>query len=98
MRILPITTDQNPRHPSPHVNGLNVYVRSSVHEPFEVLDLAVFAFEGAAVVGQGQPGRDGLLVAAHAAGEGVECGLVAGLDGGVGGEPVLQSEQVLALT
>ena len=43
---------------------------------------------------QGQPGGDGLLVAADAAGEGVKCGLVTGLDGG---EPVLEDEQLQAL-
>ena len=55
------------------------------------LILQFLLFEGAAAVGQ--PGGDGLLVAADAAGEGVKCGLVAGLDGG---EPVLQCEQALA--
>ena len=70
-----------------------VEVGASVHEPFEVLDLAVLAFEGAAAVGQGQPGGDGLLVAADAAGEGVQVGLVVGFDGG---DPVVEAVAVQA--
>ena len=46
-----------------------------------------------AAAGQGEPGGDGLLVAADAAGEGAQSGQVAGLDGG---EPVLECEQALA--
>ena len=56
-------------------------------------DLVDVAFHGAGAVGQGEPGGDGLLVAADAVGEGVQLGLVVGLDPG---EPVFECEQALA--
>jgi hypothetical protein len=40
------------------------------------------ALDGGGAVGQGEPGGDGVLVAADAVGEGVQFGLVVGLDGG----------------
>jgi hypothetical protein len=42
--------------------------------PRRQFGLAVLAFEGAAAIKQGQPGDDGLLVAADAAGKKVKCG------------------------
>jgi hypothetical protein len=55
---------------------------AAVHLPFEHLDLGDVALDGAGAVGQGGPVGDGLLVTADAVGEGVQFGLVVGLDGG----------------
>jgi hypothetical protein len=45
-------------------------------------DLVDVAFHGSGAVGQGQPGGDGLLVTADAGREGMQLGLVVGLDRG----------------
>src|SRR5579859_5529721 len=66
---------------------------AAVHLAFDHLDLVDVAFHGGGAVGQGEPGGDGFLVAADAAGEGVQRGQVAGFDLG---EPVLEGEQALA--
>src|ERR1019366_3206254 len=60
---------------------------AAVHLAFDHLDPGDVAFHGAGAVGQGEPGGDGVLVAADAVGEGVQFGLVAGLGGG---EPAFQ--------
>jgi NAD(P)H-hydrate repair Nnr-like enzyme with NAD(P)H-hydrate epimerase domain len=52
------------------------------HLALDHLDLVDVALHGAGAVGQGEPGGDGLLVAADAVGEGVQLGLVVGLDAG----------------
>jgi hypothetical protein len=54
----------------------------AVHLPFDHLDPGDVAFDGGGAVGQGQPGSDGVLVAADAVGEGVQLGLVVGFDVG----------------
>jgi hypothetical protein len=59
-----------------------VEIRAAVHLPLEVLDLANLALDGAAAVGEGEPGQDGGVVAFEAAGEGVECGQRVGADAG----------------
>src|ERR1700745_1117532 len=66
---------------------------AAVHLPLEHLDLGDVALYGGGAVGQGQPGGDGLLVAADAVGEGPQFGQVAGL--GLG-EPALQFPFALA--
>src|ERR1039457_7347894 len=60
---------------------------AAVHLAFDHLDPGDVAFHGAGAVGQGEPGGDGVLVAADAVGEGVQFGLVVGLGGG---EPAFQ--------
>ena len=66
---------------------------AAVHLPFEHLDLGDVAFHGGGTVGEGEPGGDGLLVAADAVGEGAQFGQVAGLGPG---EPALQFMLALA--
>ncbi|WP_425296949.1 hypothetical protein [Nocardia abscessus] len=50
--------------------------------PFEHFDAVDVAFDGSAVPGQDQTGADRVLLAAQAADEEVQCGLVIGGDGG----------------
>ncbi len=59
-----------------------VGIRAAEHLPFEHFDAVDVAFDGAAVPGQAQTGGDRVLVTAHSADEGVQCGLVIGGDGG----------------
>src|SRR6201989_3478887 len=56
--------------------------RAAVHLAFEQLGSGVEAFDEAGVPGQGQAVADGGVVLADPGGEGVELGLVIGVDGG----------------
>ena len=58
---------------------------AAVHLPFDHLDPGDVALDWAGAVGEGEPVGDGLLVGSDARGEGVQLGLVIGLDRG---EPV----------
>src|ERR1700722_3872117 len=64
-----------------------VEVGPAEHESLDVLEFAVFPFDGSAVPVEGESVADGVVVVAEAAGEGVELGLLVLVLGGL--EPVV---------
>src|SRR3984957_2946092 len=71
-----------------------VEVGPAEHESLDVLEFAVFPFDGSAVPVEGEAVADGVVVVAEAAGEGVELGLLVLVLGGL--EPVVEAVAVQA--
>jgi hypothetical protein len=69
------------------MTGLDLTILIPQNEPVDI------AFDDAGVLGHGEAVEDGLLVAFDAVGEGVQVGLVVGVDGG---EPVAEAVAVRA--